>query len=309
MNGKVAFEAAVVYIRRESRPIHSETDTFERTMPIGLCEVDLSYFMSVLFSGQGSATRDLMTTTDPLVGVRLLQEGIPRDEFTFLIYHKTFPTSVIEAVALSPAVGEQLRVDACARRFVICGPEIDSADFSSLQAVLSGMEIVVQKSHQKSLILLSRQLWTVGLERLFMGLWGDSAVDATVTLSSAFSASSRVYLHSVSDLSLLSVDTLDGLLSSESFLVDSEEALLQILFPVRHPAFRRHIRWEFVSAAAIVSLCEDPALSHPTESLWLAAADQLVHPPPPPTWEIDSLIVSEFPPLFEQFRAKRFNLL
>jgi hypothetical protein len=36
----------------------------------------------------------------------------------------------------------------------------------------------------------------------------------------------RVYLHSVSDVSLLSVDGLDSLLWSESFMVDSEDALL-----------------------------------------------------------------------------------
>jgi hypothetical protein len=32
-------------------------------------------------------------------------------------------------------------------------------------------------------------------------------------------------------------------------------------------------------------------------------------PPPPPSPALDSLIVSEFPPLFEEFHAKRFNLL
>jgi hypothetical protein len=169
------------------------------------------------------------------------------------------------------------------------------------------MEIVLQKLHQKSLILLSRQLWNVGLERLFMGLWGDSAVNATVTLSSAFSASSRVYLQSTSDVSVLSVDALDGLLSSESFFVDSEDALLRILFTLGHPDVLRHIRWEFVSTPAIASHCEDPALLHPTESLWLAAADRLSHPPPPPARAIDSLIVSEFPPVFEEFRRKSFN--
>jgi hypothetical protein len=128
-----------------------------------------------------------------------------------------------------------------------------------------------------------------------------------VTLSSAFAAHSRVYLHSVSEVSLLSVDALDSLLSSESFMVDSEEALLQILFPLGHPPLLCHIRWEFVSSAAITSLCEDLMFCHPTTSLWLAVGDRLLHPPPAP--EIDSLIVSDFPPLFEEFRAKRFNLL
>jgi hypothetical protein len=59
-----------------------------------------------------------------------------------------------------------------------------------------------------------------------------------------------------------------------------------------------------VSAAAITSLCEDLTFCPPTESLWLAVADQLLHPP-----RFDSLIVSDFPLLFAEFRAKHFNLL
>jgi hypothetical protein len=38
-----------------------------------------------------------------------------------------------------------------------------------------------------------------------------------------------------SDVSLLSVDSLDSLLLSESFMIDSEDSLVQILFP---PAIR-----------------------------------------------------------------------
>jgi hypothetical protein len=161
----------------------------------------------------------------------VIQEGIPPDEFTFTINHKAFPTSIDEAVLLSPAVGEQLQVDACARRFDICASGIDSTGFSSLQSLLSGKEVIVQKSHQKSLIRLSQQLLNVGFERLFSGLWSDcSTVDAAVTLSSAFAAHSCVYLQSVSDVSLLSVDALDSLLSSESFMVDSEDAFCKRCF-------------------------------------------------------------------------------
>jgi hypothetical protein len=151
-----------------------------------------------------------------------------------------FLTSTVEAVLLSPAVGEQLQVDACAGRFDICASGINSTDFSSLQSLLSGKEVIVQKSHQKSLILLSQQLLNVDFERLFYGLWGDSSspVDAAVTLSSAFAAHSRVYLHSVSDVSLLSVDEGVSLLSSESFMVDSEDALCNSCFRLGiHPFF------------------------------------------------------------------------
>jgi hypothetical protein len=113
-------------------------------------------------------------------------EGIPPDEFTFTINDKVFPISTVEAVLLSHAVGEQLQVDACARRFDICASGIDSADFSSLQSLLSGKEVLLQKSHQKSLILLSQQLFNVGFEWLFYGLRADSTIDAAATLSSAF---------------------------------------------------------------------------------------------------------------------------
>jgi hypothetical protein len=108
-----------------------------------------------------------------------------------------------------------------------------------------------------------------------------------------------------SDVSVLSVDSLDSVLLSESFMINSEDSLLQILFTLGHPPLLHHIRWEFVSAAAIASLCEDPLLCPPTESLWLAVADRLLHP----LGRLDSLIVSDFPPLFEEFRAKHFNLL
>jgi hypothetical protein len=100
---------------------------------------------------------------------------------------------------------------------------------------------------------------------------------------------------------LLSVDALDCLLSSESLVVDSADALLQILFTFRHPPLLRHIRWAFVSQTAIASLCEDPALCHPTKSFWQAFSDWLAHP----DRNIDSLIVRH---LFEVCRAQSFNL-
>jgi hypothetical protein len=83
------------------------------------------------------ATTALVETDSP-------QQVIPRDEFTFIINHKRFPTSAIQAVVLSPAVGEQLEIDASTGRFVICYIEINSNDFASLQSLLSGNEAVLQ---------------------------------------------------------------------------------------------------------------------------------------------------------------------
>jgi hypothetical protein len=248
-----------------------------------------------------SNSPDLTTTTAvPLVSVSLLQEGLPCGEFTFIVNDKPFRTSIAEAVLLSPAVCDQLQVDACARRFVIWDPEIVSTDFCSVQRLFSGdADTVLQKSHQKSLIRLSQQLCNVYLERFFFTMWNRCTFDCAMTLSSVFATCSLVSLRSVSDLLLLSVDALDDLLSSESFLVDSEDALLRLLAPLRHSLLLRHIRWEFVSAAAIASLCEES-----TESLWLAVVDRLMNPS-----GLDSMIVSQFPPLLDEFRKKCSNLL
>jgi hypothetical protein len=134
----------------------------------------------------------------PFLAVRLLKDDIPHDKFTFTIDNKVCPTSTVEAVLLSPTVGEQLQVDACAREFDLCVSGMNSIDFFSLHIVVSGKEVVVQKSHQKSFIQLSQQLLNVGCERLFYGLWGDSSsIDAAVTLSSDFVAHSHVYLQSI----------------------------------------------------------------------------------------------------------------
>jgi hypothetical protein len=44
----------------------------------------------------------------------------------------------------------------------------------------------------------------------------------------------------------------------------------------------------------------------PPESLWQSAAEQIAHPPPP---KLDSLIISDFPATFAEFRRKHFGLL
>jgi hypothetical protein len=167
----------------------------------------------------------------------------------------------------------------------------------------------VQKSHQRSLIQITHHFGNVGLGRLFLGLFDNSSLNATATVSAFSSDHSRMYLKSALDLSLLSVDALDDLLSSESILVDSEEALVQFLFRLGDPFLLRHIQWQFVSAAAITSLCEDPVLFPPMVVIWQSVVNRLTTPPILPGSENDSLIVKEFPPLCEEFQGKKFKLL
>jgi hypothetical protein len=112
------------------------------------------------------------------------------------------------------------------------------------------------------------------------------------------------------DLSGLSVDAVDGLLSGETFCVESEDALLDCLLKLG-PAYSpllRHIQPAFLSPGGHRALLDH--LAHPTESAWLSLAERLrTPPPPPPPVGFDSLIVSDFPEIFAEFRGKRFSLL
>jgi hypothetical protein len=77
-----------------------------------------------------------------------------------------------------------------------------------------------------SLMLINQHLCNIGLEGLFFGLWGASSSDAAVTVSIAFAAGSHIDLQLFSELSelpVLSADALDCLLSSTSFVIDSDD--------------------------------------------------------------------------------------
>jgi hypothetical protein len=74
----------------------------------------------------------------PLADIGPVFEVIACDEVTFVSNPTTFPTSVVESMALWLAVREQLQVDACVRQFAICNREIISGNFSSFRSLLSG---------------------------------------------------------------------------------------------------------------------------------------------------------------------------
>jgi hypothetical protein len=150
------------------------------------------------------------TTAVPFGQFDTLLKAMPHSEFRFVVNDTIFPKSLTEAVALSPTVQGQLQVDACARRFGVCDLEIDSVDCSSLLDLLSGATVSRPKSHDKLLLLLSRQRCHAGVERLFLSLWGDSVGDIAVTFSTAFVTSSHFDLQSVLTLVLFSINALDG---------------------------------------------------------------------------------------------------
>jgi hypothetical protein len=108
------------------------------------------------------------------------------------------------------------------------------------------------------------------------------------------------------------VDAVDGLLSGETFCVESEDALLDYLLKLgpAYSALLRHIQPTFLSPDGLWALTDH--LTRPPESVWLSLAERLSTPPgphPPPPGEFGSLIVSSFPEIFAEFQEKRFSLL
>jgi hypothetical protein len=96
----------------------------------------------------------------------------------------------------------------------------------------------------------------------------------------------------------------DGLLSGEAFRVETEDALLDCLLKLG-PAYSpllRHIQPAFLSSDGLRALLDH--LAHPPEFVWLSLAQRLMTPV-----GFDSLIISDFPEIFAEFRGKRFSVL
>jgi hypothetical protein len=195
------------------------------------------------------------------------------DRFKSTSENAIFECSVGEAVALSPAVREQLSVDACARTFALN----DAGAVDSLRCLLSGDAVSIEGPQNG----LGRQFCSPGLELALAG-------------------TDRFDLDSV-DFSIFSVDALAEVLGLSSFSMASEDALLERLLSLGdeyHP-FLRWIEIGFVSATGLAILAEHFVFL--PECIYWGIPDRL------PRW--NSAIVPDFPRHFEDFKKERFTLL
>jgi hypothetical protein len=221
--------------------------------------------------------------------ISALQSAILSDAFTFVVNGREVLVDLVEAIALSPAIQGQLQIDSCANRFVIDDSRVNLSDLSSLRSLLSDSPISFDQSSLTSLLLLSRRLCNTELEHL-------------IILSSSFSDLNSL---STNILSQLSFDALDDLLSSPSLQIESEDALLSFILNLgsSYSPLLRHIQLEFLSSAGICQLRDCFATCDFSESLWCGVVIFLTTP------RVDSLIISDIPPLFDEFRDKKWELL
>jgi hypothetical protein len=165
------------------------------------------------------------------------QTTFSSDQYTFVINDQLLTSNLVEAIALSPAVSDQLLVDCCARQFVISDDEIDAQDFLSLQTFLSGQPTHISRLRLKSLLRLCQLLCNPNLEQFFFLLLSFSLPDSDLraSLSMVVSPQLPIDLRFVSHLSLLSFDAIDSLLSGSLFELLSPEALLTVAAHVVFP--------------------------------------------------------------------------
>jgi hypothetical protein len=185
----------------------------------------------------------------------------------------TLECDVSEAVSISTAVREQLSVDACACKFFLSDVEL----FDSLRCIISGSAV----SDERSLFTLRRQLCIPMMES-----------------QSVCSETDQFDLNSI-DLSSLSVDALDQILTEGSFYIESEDDLFMRILGLgsEYGPLLRHIEIEFLSVSALAE-----CFSFPPEWIWSWISRLLVP-------ALDSVIISDFPEIFAEFRGKRFSLL
>jgi hypothetical protein len=230
----------------------------------------------------------------------------------------SIPCDLIDALFLSPAVHQQLSSDALSRLFVINDDYVDPSDFSILQQLIRGETIAIPSSSRRSLVFLCRNLCNPEFEYFFAAL---SPTNATASLSDLLTPRPR---DRIDDISLLSFDALDELLSRDSIQLESEDFLLKHLIELG-PKYRpllRHVRFEFLSVEGLGYFADQCFWADVTEGIWkgvmerlrrsaemgvqktMTAASKMVAVP-----RLDSRIISDFPSLFSEFTGKSFRLL
>jgi hypothetical protein len=252
--------------------------------------------------------------------IQRMRSTISTEFFIFVINGTEIETDLMEAMLLSPAASEHLLIDSSTQQFVICNDKINPSQFYSLQKLIRGETISVEKSQRTSFLLLCRHLGNQELVHLFFGLWtldSESSVpdQLEVNVVDVLSrnwrsiCASKIGATLVDDFLLLSIDALDKILSSKSLQIESEDMLLTLITQLggEYRSLFRHVKLEFLSWEGIVNFGHAFEYYDLTETIWQNVMARLEFSKPLP--RIDSTIISSFPVLFSPFCESTFELL
>jgi hypothetical protein len=244
--------------------------------------------------------------------------SLSQTQFTFLVSGIELQCSTVEAVALSPAVCEQLQIDACAQVFVIPDSRITFNDFSLLRSLFQNGSVTAPNWQIPNLTSLARVLGNTALERLCMNSFSSSSSSSSdfVLLScSNITGESHARLDLTRTIvgSAPSVDVLHDILTDQSFIVDNEDELLQIIVSLgeQYLPLLRHIQCSFLSWNGFLIFLEHFDCCLFPESMWTSIAQRITHPPvcSPCMLYLPSVIVDDLPSELGTLCRCHFHLL
>jgi hypothetical protein len=251
--------------------------------------------------------------------------------FTFVINGEPVETPLSEAVMLSPFAYEVLQGDRSCHEFVISSEAASVDGFSRLRRIAGGTEVTVEESAWHSVMALSRALGNRSLELATLALFLESLSGTASFMPSPLMG--RVPLEEIcalsfdqcvsNDLVTLDVSTLDGILSNESLVINSEDWLLSTLLDLAardsgYTPLLRHVRFGFVAPSYVRRFLDEVAFADLTLEIWECLSPRLIAPCRAMVSRashslrvsIDSLIAPELSlEPFPEFRGKHFNPL
>jgi hypothetical protein len=260
-----------------------------------------------------------------LEGIKRMKTILPSNPFTFWINGSRFETEVVNAVLLSPAVHSQLLHDCTVDSFVITDESVTVEHVSGLNEVLSGGSITLSMADRKSMLSVCRSLQNRELEMLMFGASIGASSPRVLNLFEGGKSilpidPAQVYLYSKSDLSLLSIESLFELFSSDSLILETEDWLLDFIFGLGETAHSLLdcVRYEFLNQESISTFCERIDCSLVTPSIWDGLCRRLKSVSHSALssrhyrgklGSLDSRIVTELPSPLSTFNQKRIVLL
>jgi hypothetical protein len=311
---------ALTLSRQATQGLASPPSTLESSL-------SFDHFLEAISAlAAGGLEQTAATFRRGLSSVRPLQTMLPDcDEsfpstFTIVVNGVRIAMSTAEAASLSPAVAEQLSVDACVRTFSISNCHIGMDFISEVFDRRGGLKATAGSDWdcepgRRSLGLVFRELKNTALEAAFLG--APFGLDAH---------------------SLLSVDALDSLLAEVGFWNEGENYLLLRILGLgeRYLPLLCHVQWDLLSGDLLSLFCTVEMIKRgralegegegggeereardgdvvPRESVCCGLADSLsrlfppFRRPSPPGFK--SVIISEFPELLSDLDDKHFELL
>jgi hypothetical protein len=254
-------------------------------------------------------------------GIKRIQNAIGSEKFTFMVNGSRVESTVIESVFLSPAVEQLLLNDCETREFIICDENIDLKDFLIVIGFIrfGGVSESSQSfSSQKSLFSICEELQNHKLKLLGL-ISPDILIPSSNFDIMIDDFASKFHEQSKSDLLEMPIDLLNSVLLSPHLKITDEDWLLDLILLGCHDFLPLlcHVHIELLSVGGMKRLCEVIKYSDVTEDIWDGIVRRFTSSDDKKVrfnrWinprGFDSIIISDFPSILDEFRHSRIKLL